>query len=64
MIEQYEAIKSGEANIRMLITIDNNRVVDVSSPTHYCFSADFLGDDWVNTRKMLEAQGFLIHHGN
>jgi len=56
----YEVEKDGA---RLWITVFEGICIEAKSPTHGCFDANFLGDDWAVVRKRFEDEGFRILTG-
>jgi len=58
---QFEVIKN---NSRLIVTVHDGILVAAESPTHPCYRSMSIGQPWAEVRKLFEAEGFLIHHGN
>lgn len=57
----YEVSKH---NALLFVTVKNNIVIGMDSPSHGCFRSKSIGEPWPKVRKEYEDHGFLVHVGN
>lgn len=57
----YEVEKQGG---RLFVTVEGGTVIRVESPTHGCFEANFIGDEWAKVEQTFKADGFHIIKGH